>query len=125
MICLIVARDEMPLSVTLAVLRDGGGMEGREYVLADPAEEEEHTPAMAARITTSVNRAGHICAINVGAGVSGGGDGGTGGAGQPGSGLRTAVSPSTLKRCIRAGARIGRELATQLDPAIAGTRLGN
>jgi exosome complex RNA-binding protein Rrp42 (RNase PH superfamily) len=87
------ARRMMPISITLTVIRGRSASSGDvdEYVLVDTSEAEEQCNGVTSRITVSVDMDGHVCALDV-----------------RGSGSSAAVSPPTLKRCVRAAARVGR-----------------
>jgi exosome complex component RRP42 len=97
-------RSLMPLSVTLTVIRSSTG----EHIVVDPSLEEETCTSVAARITASVDMEGNVCALDVRCNNS-----------SSQSVVYTAVSPSTLKRCIRAAARVGRELFRKLETVLA------
>ena len=95
----------MPLSVTLTVIRS---VDGGEHIIVDPSSEEEQCSSIAARITASVDMDGNVCAMDVRCSSS-----------NSTSVVYTAVSPSTLKRCVRAAARVGRELFRKLEHVLA------
>ena len=97
-------RSLMPLSVTLTVVRSASG----EHIIVDPSQEEETCVSIAARITASVDMEGNVCALDVQCSNS-----------SSSSVVHTAVSPSTLKRCIRAAARVGRQLFLKLESVLA------
>ena len=96
-------RSLMPLSVTLTVVRSPTG----EHIIVDPSLEEETCTSVAARITASVDMEGNVCAMDVRCSNS-----------SATSIIYTAVSPSTLKRCVRAAARVGRELFRKLETVL-------
>ena len=86
-------RRMMPISITLTIVNGRNQRTGDldEYVLVDTSESEELCEAVSSRITVSVDVDGHVCALDVRS-----------------SGSNSAVSSTTLKRCIRAAARVGR-----------------